>query len=303
MPKFEKISSRINASSQTAGIIFELRTIFLYADSETTYNDDGHESCNKDLEAYHETPALIEDLNFDGLLSKCAEGLGAQVEDPETKNRLNKFQPIFKDAELDEERAFVESFPLAPKGVTSCTFDDSSVINSYVSDKTKTKRSRFELTDTESINENLLESLQSNGVLQENNHLLLLDCLEEIMERVLESQSNLMIWAGVPPETICERTKGKQLEQELWIELQDIKRSASSEDICEIVHIRLQRDLIKCQGRQWSTFNKDREQVVRDMETMIVEDLIEEAVKDLCALERRTPSLPIEATRRQLFTT
>ena len=50
-------------------------------------------------------------------------------------------------------------------------------------------------------------------------------------------------------------------------------------------------------------FSKNHEQVGRDMETMIVEDLVEEAVKDLCAIERCTPSLLIEATRRELFTT
>lgn len=256
------------------------------------------------MEAYHVTPsALIEDdLDFDGLFSKCAEGLRAQVEKTDTKNRLDKFQSYFKDAELDEERAFVETFLLASEVATSRRFQENSVINSCVSDKFKTKSSRFDLTDTENINENLLESLRSNGILQENNHILLLDCLEEIMERILESQSNLMLWAGLPPETICERTKGKQLEQELWIELRDIKRSASSEDICETVHRLLQRDLIKCQGRQWSTFNKDREQIGIDMENLIVEDMIEEAVRDLCALQWHKPSLPTEATRRQLFT-
>ncbi|KAG0626322.1 hypothetical protein M758_2G118800 [Ceratodon purpureus] len=265
-------------------------------DSETTYNDEGYENCDKDLEAYHETPAFVGDnLEFDGTFSHCAEELRAEGEKTDTKIRLDKFQSYFKDAKVGEEKAFVENFLLAPEVATSCRLRDSScVINSSASKK-------FNL-DTENINEKLLESLQSIGILQENNHILLLDCLEEIMERILESETNLMLWAGLPPETICERTKGKRLEQELWMELRDTKCIASSEDICETVHRLLQRDLIKSQGRQWSTFRKDREQIGTDMEKMIFEDLIEEAVRDFCALQWDKLSLPAEATRRQLFT-
>jgi hypothetical protein len=238
-----------------------------------------------------ETPSALkeDDLDFDVLFSKGAEELRAQVESTDTKNSLNKFQSFFKDAELGEERALEESLLLAPKVATSCRFHDNNETSSCVSDKFKTKPSGGELTEN-IINENLLDSLQSNGIFQENNHMLLLDCLEEIMERILESQSDLMLWAGLPPATLCERTKGKQLEQELWIELRDIQRTASSEDICETVHRLLQRDLIRCQGRQWSTFTKDREQIGTDMEAMIVEDLIEEAVQDLCALQRHKRS-------------
>jgi len=275
------------------------------ADSVATHNDEAHENCAKDLEAYQDTAsASVEvDLDLDELFNTCAEGLQAQVENY-TENGISKFQSYFKDADPDEEKTFVEICS-SPKIATCCESHDNSVMNACVSDKSKTKQqSSFEIAGTDSINENLLQSLQSNGVLQENDHVLLLDCLEEIMERILESQSDLMLWVGFPPETIYEIPKGKLLEQELWNEMQNMKRSSSSDDICDTVHNLLLKNLLRCQGRQWSTFNTDREKIGLDMETMIVGDLIEEAVGDLCALPRHKSreSPPLETTRRQLFT-
>lgn len=173
-----------------------------------------------------------------------------------------------------------------------------------VSANSLTKQSSYEFTDTKICSGNLLQCLQSNEVLQGHDPILLLDCLEEIMDRILESQSNLMLYTGFPHETVYPKPKGKQLVEKLWIELHDIERAPPLEDVCDTVHRLLHKDLLRNQGQQWSNYNAEWETIGVDMEGMILGDLMEDAVRDLRALLPPNPfhNLPIEAvTRRQLF--
>lgn len=267
------------------------------ANSVSTSNEEEHESCVKDLETSQDTSfATTEAIqNLDVLFNTCDEELQAQVENhTETEISINNFQSYFEDVVKTSEESC--------SSLQISTLDesyDNTMLSSSVSDKFTKQQS-----SVETINENLLQSLRSNGMFQEDDYLVLLDCLEEIMERILDSQSDLRLWVGLPNETIYEIPKGKQLERELLIEMQNMKRSSlGCQDICESVHNLLLKDLFRCQGRQWSTFNADREIIGLDMETMIVGDLIEEAVGDLCALQchKFEDFLKLETTRRQLF--
>lgn len=272
----------------------------LLQDSVNVHRDDqcyGARDSEDCLQSNDASAWIEANVNFDELFSKCAAGLKAQSENTATENLLCKFQSYFRTAGPDKEKIFTESFMTSSQGGADCG-------SQCVSANSLTKQSSYEFTDTKICSGNLLQCLQSNEVLQGHDPILLLDCLEEIMDRILESQSNLMLYTGFPHETVYPKPKGKQLVEKLWIELHDIERAPPLEDVCDTVHRLLHKDLLRNQGQQWSNYNAEWETIGVDMEGMILGDLMEDAVRDLRALLPPNPfhNLPIEAaTRRQLF--
>nr|XP_024394287.1 uncharacterized protein LOC112291315 isoform X2 [Physcomitrium patens] len=233
-------------------------------------------------EAHHETPASMKEAYLDSgeLFSKCSAVLPAQSQNTAIENRLDRIRAIFQDAGPGEEMGFVGSFLGSPRGAPDCRSHNEKCSSADYA----RKQSTSELTGTKNGDGNLLQRLQSNSTLQEHDPNLLLDSLEEILERVLGLQSNLILKAELYNDTVQAKLKTMKLEQEIWRELHDIQRTLPSEDTCKTVHRLVHKDLHNWQGLHWWSYSIEEGNISKDVEGMIVGDLIEETIRDLCTL-------------------
>ena len=210
--------------------------------------------------------------------------------------------PIFKDIahrhslrvclkDADEERTYVEELVEASSLGSGCSSPDLLISSSHyvmdpsVFDQLETKRSHSETSDDEK------DTLDRR---------ILFDCVNEVLERLLETQVSCMRWTGLLQPSVRKRPMGRQLVKEVLVELEDIP-CAVSEDVCDTVYVILQKDLMKGRGQQWSHYNKEREEVGVAVERMIVKDLIEETVRELSGCFGRNPLVEGGPSRRQLF--
>ncbi|XP_024376757.1 uncharacterized protein [Physcomitrium patens] len=199
----------------------------------------------------------------------------------------NRFLACMRDA--DAERIYVEDLVKASelKGRcdTSGFFNSSTgyVLDLDIFDELETKRSRFESDERDILDRRVL-----------------FDCVNEVLEKLLETQLDCMQLTRLVKPRLRKRPTGMQLLKEVFAELLDIP-CAASEDVCDTVYVILQKDLVRGRGQQWSDYNKELEDVGITVEKMIVKDLIEETVRDLSACCRQNPLSVVESSRRQLF--
>lgn len=191
--------------------------------------------------------------------------------------------------DADAERIYVEDLVKASelKGRcdTSGFFNSSTgyVLDLDIFDELETKRSRFESDERDILDRRVL-----------------FDCVNEVLEKLLETQLDCMQLTRLVKPRLRKRPTGMQLLKEVFAELLDIP-CAASEDVCDTVYVILQKDLVRGRGQQWSDYNKELEDVGITVEKMIVKDLIEETVRDLSACCRQNPLSVVESSRRQLF--
>ncbi|KAG0596789.1 hypothetical protein M758_UG285200 [Ceratodon purpureus] len=209
--------------------------------------------------------------------------------------------PVFKDSthrhslriclnDADKERTYVEELVEASLLGSGCSSSDllalfsDYVIDPIVFDQLESKRTYLDTSDNER------ETLDRR---------ILFDCVNEVLERLLETQVSRMRWRGLFQPILRKRLMGRQLVNEVLFELEGIS-SAASEDVCDTVYVILQKDLVKGRG-QWSDYNKELEEVGVVVELMIIKDLIDETVGELSACLGQNPLAAGGASKRQLF--
>lgn len=228
------------------------------------------------------------------LLDKYATELKAPTDiDAKTKERKNKFRICLKDA--DEERTYVKDLVIASQLTDASSFADclwsvtSYIIDPSIFDQFELNREQGDLSLSKKTSEDIERDVLDRRIL--------FDSVNEILEANLSPTR----WTSLLRTNVHKRPASQQLIQEVWDELKDIPCTASDE-VCDTVYTILQKDLLKGRGQNWSNYDKELGQITTEVEKMIVKDLIDEAVRDLCTLGGRDLlHLPFEATRRQLF--
>lgn len=243
------------------------------------------------------TSEISEDC--DNLLAKCLDKYATELKAPtdihaKTKESKNKLRICLKDA--DEERTYVKDLVIASQLTDASSFADclwsttGYMIDPSIFDQLELNREQGDLSLEKKTSE---EDIERDAL----DRRILFDSVNEILEDNLSPTR----WTGLLRTNVCKRPAGQQLIQEVWDKLQDIPCTASDE-VCDTVFTILQKDLLKGRGQNWSSYEKELGQITTEVEKMIVKDLIDETVRDLCALGGRDfLPLPFEATRRQLF--
>lgn len=164
------------------------------------------------------------------------------------------------------------------------------VMDPTIFDQLETKRGRsLELEASESEEKDALD------------RRILFDCVNEVLEKLLETQLTCMQWTGLLLQPrLRKRPVGHQLVKAVLTELEDIP-CAASEDVFDTVYVILQKDLLKGRGQQWSDYSRELEEVGVVVERMILKDLIEETVRELSACFGQSNFPAAESSRRQLF--
>ena len=135
---------------------------------------------------------------------------------------------------------------------------------------------------------------------------VLFDSVNEIMDKILEPHLNPLPLTGIRGPQMRTRPAGRRLIQEVWDKLQSTP-CPPSEDVVDTVYSILQKDMVTSQDDHWLGCDGELVQVCAEIERMIVKDLVEETVGDLCGVSshkfssHKFPPLPFAATRRQLF--
>lgn len=202
---------------------------------------------------------------------------------------------------FDDERAYVRDLVMA-SGLT----DESSSphcfwsATGYIIDP-----SIFDRLQQRTQTNNLYfvsQKRRKSAALREKEALdqrILFDSVNEIMDRILEPHLKPLPLIRGPQ--MRKRPAGSRLIQEVWDKLQSTP-CAPSEDVVETVYSILQKDLVASQDDHWVGCDGELVQVCAEIERMIVKDLVQETVEDLCGFSSHKFSpLPLAATRRQLF--
>jgi len=168
----------------------------------------------------------------------------------------------------DEESLYVEDL------LQACSFPSEIPSSNYVIDPTI-----FDQLESKRVNSSEQDVLDRR---------ILFDCVNEVLERLLEAQ---LRWSRLQKRPVGVK--------EVLTELEDVP-CVASEDVCDTVYVILQKDLLKGRGQQWSDYNKELEEVGVAVERMIVKDLIDETVRELNAWQSHLP-VASESSRRQLF--
>lgn len=121
--------------------------------------------------------------------------------------------------------------------------------------------------------------------------MLLFDAVNEALGRRLAPFVKLPPWITREKPTVRPRPAGKELLQEVWLEVHDWP-VPTSDEVYDILDDAARRDMTRGLEK-WTEIGEERAEVVFELEGMIMQDLLEEMVLEFTAAEghfrRREP--------------
>lgn len=135
-----------------------------------------------------------------------------------------------------------------------------------------------------SRNDDVLPPPEQQQRVDAMNRRVLFEIVNEILMKRLGPYVNQLPWTKTAKLALCSLPTDRQLVEETWREICTCHMPIEGPNYT--LENMVERDLRR--GRQWTAFQDEIEQVGEEVERHILSDLLEEAVRELLLLDRRT---------------
>lgn len=181
--------------------------------------------------------------------------------------------------EKSKERLYVQSI-LTESGLTQedsrLTEDAAEIMQFEVFTR---KEEELQTEELERIDRGELEKTEELRYKESLDRRLIFDCMNEILERKMSPYLNPQPW-GTP--VVRRMPRGQRLIDEVWDELKDMHWPTSA--AYDALYAVLQKDFMR-KSFQWLDFSVEVGDVGCELESMLLQELVEELVQDIFSIE------------------
>lgn len=151
------------------------------------------------------------------------------------------------------------------------------------------KEEELQTAELERIDRGELEKTEEKRYKESLDRRLIFDCMNEILERKMSPFLNPQPW-GAP--VVRRKPSGQRLVDEVWDELKDMHWPTTV--AYDALYAVLQKDFMR-KGFQWVDFSVEVGDVGRELEHIILQELVEEAVQNVMNIKSK-PAEPQHLT-------
>lgn len=189
---------------------------------------------------------------------------------------------------LEEERVYVRHILVESGLIDDTTTTTSGDVPEIIHfDVFTRKEEELQLAELDRIDSGELDKSEEQRYKESLDRRLIFDCMNEILGRKMSPFLNPQPW-GTP--VMRKKPSGQQLVDDVWDELQDMHWPVT--DAYDALYALLQKDFARKEF-QWLDFSVEVGDVGCQVELMIFEDLVEEAVKDTMSIQETRKLSPL----------